>query len=293
MRKNSTLTIMPVMVAILFFIPSQVTADQPYMGGYLRGSVATTNKVLLAVNFVGTDPSQFPSDKWLMGVPSVAGGNGLSVTGWVHQSLVALYNDNDVIWAPQAWSIHEIQYPEDQPEWIYSKWIGRGDHVAFYLRMDISSGNIVYKAYVYQGFLQLERDAPRIYTWSHSTDDDNFLVGRRWRNWKYFKHFQFGVESNEEISETAWKVLNDNPCYYDGTNWRYLPGYSARGANAWITWGSGREWAVGGLTYSGVNKEYSGNDIVAWKRTGTTIGNDKKLWGGSGTVSDTVSKPYQ
>ncbi len=104
MRKNLVLVIMTIMVAMLFFIPSQGMAQQGfYMGGYLYGSVRTTNKVIVDVNFVGTNPGEIPSDKWLGGVASVAGGDGTSPTGWMHQNGVALFNDNDVIWAPQSW----------------------------------------------------------------------------------------------------------------------------------------------------------------------------------------------
>lgn len=123
------------------------------------------------------------------------------------------------------------------------------------------------------------------------------MVGRRWKgwgHWRYYLHFQFGVESNKQISETAWKELNNHASYYDGASWRYLPGITAWGAFSWITWKDGvGVMRVCGSTYVGVNKEYSSNDMVCWKQTGTTIGHETYLWVGSGTVSDTVSKPYQ
>jgi len=56
---------------MLVCIPSQVKADQPYqpyMGGYLKSNVVTSNRVLLAVNYQETNASQIPDGKWLGGV---------------------------------------------------------------------------------------------------------------------------------------------------------------------------------------------------------------------------------
>lgn len=253
----------------------------------MRGSVVTTNRVILDVNFAGTNASQIPDGRWLGGVASVAGGNGLTTTGWVYQNGVALFNDNDVIWAPQAWYNGVIP-----PGRYYSKWVGTGDYVSFYERIDIGSGSLVYRAYVYQDFLQGERDAPTIYSYWHPTNDSNFLVGRRTHLGYPFKHFQFGVESNTRINETAWRELNNHASYYNGTNWLYLPGYVTWGTTSYITWIGTLPYGVGGEVYTGVNEYYAGRDMVCWSYNGTTIPDDSQLWSESGIVSDTVSKPY-
>ncbi|MGC8979761.1 hypothetical protein [Caldisericum sp.] len=51
---------------------------------------------------------------------------------------------------------------------------------------------------------------------------------------------------------------------------------------------------VGSLDYTGANIDTSStyNDSVDWEWSGTTITPDTYLWYGSGSVSDSVSRPY-
>ncbi|MBO8183539.1 MAG: hypothetical protein H0Z28_12260 [Archaeoglobus sp.] len=258
----------------------------PYMAGYFSGSATTTYQVIFDVNFAGTDSSQIPSNKWLGAVLSVAGGSGLTPSGWIYQNGVILYSDNDVNWAPQAWYGSSRIYYQNVP-------IGDGNYVAFYERIDKEPGEIKYRAYVYRDPLQYDRDIPTIYSWDHPTNDNNFIVGTQYHNGKWFKHLQFGVEGNSIISETQWKELNEHIAYYNGYSWRYLPAYVTYGSVAYITWIGDNPYKVGGQTYTGVNLDYSSSDRVKWKYTGSTIRNEVTLWSGNGYVSDSVSKPYQ
>jgi hypothetical protein len=285
MGKNRVLGIVVGLALLLALVAPQVSAG-PYMGGYLKRSVTSSKSVLLDVNYQETDAGEIPDGKWLGGVASVAGADGLAPSGWIYQNGVLLESDNDVIWAPQAW------HGGDEPEEYHDEAVGDGDYIAFYERMDIGSGTIYYRLYRYPTFWHFDNDDPLISEWYHSTDDGNFLVGRQWHVDRYFKHFQFGVESNVTISETEWEVLNDNPCYYDGSDWRYTEGRVCNGTTSWISWEGVYAYRVGGVTHSGVNTKYTSNDQVCWNYSGQTIGDDEQLWSGSGTVSDAVSAPY-
>jgi len=255
MGKKRVLGIVIGLAVVLALVTAQVSAG-PYMGGYLKRSAVASNSVLLDVNYQETDASEIPSGKWLGGVASVAGADGLTPSGWIYQNGVSLFSDNDVIWAPQAW------YGGPPPAEYHDEPAGDGDYVAFYERIDIGSGTVFYRLYAYPDFSHFDNDDPYTYTWYHSTDDGNFLVGRQWHVDRYFKHFQFGVESNVTINETAWEELNDNPCYYDGSGWRYTEGRVCNGTSSWITWEGVYAYRVGGVTYTGVNTKYTSNDQV-------------------------------
>ena len=284
MAKKRILGILVALAVVLAFVAPQVSAG-PYMGGYLKRSAVTSNSVLLSVNYQETDASEIPDGKWLGGVASVAGADGLTPSGWIYQSLVALSSDNDVDWAPQAWH-------GDQLEEYDVRLVGEGDYIAFYERMDIGCGTVYYRLYRYPTFSHFDNDQPLISEFSHSTDDANFLVGRQWHVDRYYKHLQFGVESDSTITNTAWEELNNHPCYHDGSNWRYTEGRVCNGTSSEISWEDGEPYWVGGVTYSGVNTKYTSNDQVCWNYSGQTVGDDEQLWSGSGTVSDVVSQPY-
>jgi len=72
----------------------------PYIGGYLKSDAVTSHRVLAKVDFQGTNAGEIPEGKWLGGVASVAGANGLAPSGWVYQILVTLRHNNDVKWTP-------------------------------------------------------------------------------------------------------------------------------------------------------------------------------------------------
>jgi len=151
---------------------------------------------------------------------------------------------------------------------------------------------IVYKVWVYATSSSLQNDRPDAFgTWNHTASDNNFIVGRQQQTGVWVKHFQFGIESNIAITETNWRVRNINPSYYDGANWRYLPGHVTLGGE--ITWIGIDVYRVGNETYAGVNTYYTQNDQVGWQYTGVTIPDDTQLWSGSGIVSDIVRQPYQ
>jgi len=287
MSRYTALFVIAIVVTVIF-TPSVVAQGQPYMGGYLRDTVRTTGKVLLTVDFKGTDPSQFPSySTWLAGVASIAGAVMETPNGWTYQNSVHLFKDNTVFWAPQAWYRTEQKYS-------YIKHVGYGHYYAFYVRMDMGHDKVIFKCYTYTDYRAWREDLPATSSWNCPTGATNFLVGRRYHNGVYVKHFQFGVESNSRIYTTSWKVLNDNPSYYADGLWRYLPGYVCwgGGGSSAITWDYAGTYCVGGLTYDGVNKDSSSNDMVRWKFTNSTIADDSQLWSGSGTVSDVVTKPY-
>lgn len=105
MVKKRVFAIVISIALMLIFIPSQVSAG-PYMGGYLKHSVVTSNKVLVAVNYQMTQASQIPSSKSLMGVASVAGANGLAPSGWVYQNGVGLRHSNDVYFGTSSLSLY-------------------------------------------------------------------------------------------------------------------------------------------------------------------------------------------
>lgn len=286
MIKRKVLAIIISVALMLVFIPLEAGAG-PYMGGYLKCSVVTPNNVLVSINYQTTQPGQIPSGKWLGGVASVAGASGSAPSGWTYQNVVALFNDNFVYWAPQAW------YGDSQ-QWYHNEvYVGLGDYVAFYERMDIRSGTVYYRLYVYRDDWDWDADEPVLYTWDHSSEESsNFLVGGRSYGGVYFKHFQFGVESNYAITETDWEVLNDQPSYYDGTDWRYTEGRVCWHDSSAITWIGTEGYGIGDANYSGVDTKYTSNDRVCWEYTGQTIGDDSQLWSGSGTVYDDVDTPY-
>jgi hypothetical protein len=288
--KNRILGTVIGLALVLAFVAPQVSAG-PYMGGYLKRSVTTSSSVLLDVDWQETDVSEIPSGKWLMGVVSVAGADGVAPSGWVYQNPVALISDNDVYWAPQAW------YGDERGEYD-ERLVGDGDYVAFYERIDIGSDTVCYRLYAYPDLSHFDNDDPYTYVWSHLTDDGNFLIGNRYHWWNgtnyMIKHFQFGVESNYAITNTAWEELNNNPCYYDGRDWRYSEGRVCNGTSAAITWNeTGVPFGIGGLDYTGVNTTYTSSDEVCWTYSGQTIGDDELLWSGNGTVGDAVSAPYE
>ncbi len=126
---------------------------------------------------------------------------------------------------------------------------------------------------------------------SKTTTDRWLLVGRSTSG--TLKLFQFGVESqNQRVTTTNWKVINDLPCYYTGTNWQYLPAKVAYGPTA-ITSAGGLTGYVGDTNYTGVNLYHTQADEVIWQYTGSTVANGTTLWSGSGTVSDSRTAPYQ
>jgi len=173
MGKKMVLAFALIIAALLVLAPLRVDADQPYMGGYLKRSVVTSNMVLVDVNYQETKASQIPDGKSLGGIASVAGGDGFTPSGWIYQNGVSLLHNNDVIWAPQAWE------GDDEPEEYHQEWAGEADYVAFYERMDIGSSRVVYTLYAYSDFWHWDHDYPETHTWNHSTADNNFLVGRQ------------------------------------------------------------------------------------------------------------------
>jgi hypothetical protein len=284
---RTNLTIVLTFVAIFIILPAQVRADQPYYSGYESGSLTTASKVLFNVDFAGTTSSEIPSSKWLGGVLSVAGANNTSVTGYVYQSLIVLWNNDGVTWAPQAY------YGGSQHHY-YSRSVGSGYYVAFYGRIDIGSGNATYKMYAYPSKEAFNSDQPAIYTWSNATKSQNFVVGTQYYDGFLIKHLQFGVESNERVTETTWYESNSQISYYNGSSWRYNAAYSTFGNTSHITWTpDGLRWLVGGINYDGVNRDFTDANLVTWKYAGSTLSDGTQLWSQTGTVSDRVSRPYQ
>ena len=92
------------LILVLLIIPFKVGLSNSYMGGYFNyNPVISTTKVMVAINYQNTQPSQVPSGNYLGGVLSVAGANdNSSPTGWIFQNGVGLYNNGEVYWAPQG-----------------------------------------------------------------------------------------------------------------------------------------------------------------------------------------------
>jgi len=65
MGKKIVLAFALIIATLLVLSPLRVDADQPYMGGYLKRSVVTSNMVLLSVNYQETNAGEIPSDRWL------------------------------------------------------------------------------------------------------------------------------------------------------------------------------------------------------------------------------------
>jgi hypothetical protein len=87
------------------FVPLQVDAAQPYVGGYFLHGVVKSTSVLLRVDFQRTDTDEAPIFPHFVGpITSVAGSSsGTEPSGVVYQNLVGLRNNNLVTWQPQAW----------------------------------------------------------------------------------------------------------------------------------------------------------------------------------------------
>jgi hypothetical protein len=258
------------------------------LGGYLASS-AVASRAHLAIGFSVANPSLFPTGAWLGGVVSAAGGTagGGVPNEWIYQNGVQLKKDNSVAWAPQAYTQGD--------DW-YGAWrtVGNGAYVAFHVRMDVvGDTKVIYKCYVYPTIQSYMYDSPIIYVTQQPVSlISGFRVGKSLVDGFYFKFFQFGVESNQEITSTPWRVTNKKPCYFANSNWRYCPGYTVLGEVAYITYGSDWKMRVGGETYHGVSPTFVSTDFVEWGYTGTTVADDVQIWSGSGIVSDVVSKPY-
>jgi len=273
-------------IALLIVLAPLPANAGPYIGGYLKSDAVTSHRVLAKIDFLGTNAGKIPEGKWLGGVASVAGANGLAPSGWVYQSLVTLRHNNDVIWTPQAWEGNVLK-------WYHQEDGGEGDYVAFYERMDINNGAVLYLLYAYETSSDVINNTPTvIHSWYNLTDDANSLVGSQLHGGEWFKHFQFGVESNYAITNTAWEELNSDSCYYDGSNWRYVEGRVCWYPSSLITWIGEQNYCIGTANYWGVNKESSWADTVRWKYTGETITDDSLLWSQSGTKFPCPGAPY-
>ena len=126
--------------------------------------------------------------------------------------------------------------------------------------------------YAYPSEEAFNSDQPAIYTWSNATKSQNFVVGAQYHDGFLIKHLQFGVESNERVTETTWYESNSQISYYDGSSWRYNAAYSTCGNTSRVTWTpDGQRWLVGGINYDGVNKDFIDINLVTWKYTGSTL----------------------
>ncbi|WP_156785875.1 hypothetical protein [Caldisericum exile] len=290
---------------LIFVLPSLICAEQaqPYVGGYFNNSFTTTNKVIASISYQSTNPQLIGTNTWLGGVISVAGatGTGNTQTGCIFQNGVALYNNGsttgNINWAPQWWKI-DGTYQIGQSNNIASV-----SYPAFYERMEVSGSNIIYKLYAYPNLSALQYDAPVIYSWSSSAfSSTTFLVGTSTVYINQipvtFKHFQFGVESPNVVNNTNWRALISKVGYYATGGWKFQPAETCLGNGALITYVINGQTLyytkVGSLDYTGANIDTSStyNDSVDWEWSGTTITPDTYLWYGSGSVSDSVSKPY-
>ncbi|MFQ6075580.1 MAG: hypothetical protein ACE5Z5_05540 [Candidatus Bathyarchaeia archaeon] len=209
---------------------------------------------------------------------------------------MALVSNGTVIWAPQAWHADQ-EFP---PIWgPVEKQVGYYDYIAFYSRMDArGDGVIEFKLYVYEDFLDMERDTPVIHSMgSPNFGDNHLLVGESYLGWwplqTHVMHFQFGAESKYLI-QWDWKILEHHASYSITDTWWYKPAKSIHGDKAYITCGATSKARVGGDWYQGVDAVQTSADLVKWQYTEwNTIPNYKVLWSEQGQVSDIVSKPYE
>jgi len=145
-----------------------------------------------------------------------------------------------------------------------------------------------------------ERDSPLIWQWSHETDDSNFLVGNRyhWTHMRWYKFFQFGVESVYNPITATWHELNCHAAYYDydENNWCYSKGAVCWSNYSWITYVGDDRVTVGLENYTGVGLWSAIPDCIWWEMDDPPdpIGHGDILWTQVGIVNDaTVSRPYQ
>jgi len=284
-RKHFYITFL---IITLFCSVSLVSASQYYMGAYFDGTAKTTTKVIFACDYQDTDPNNIPTGGNLIGVLSVNGGYGTTPGEYNYQNPFFLYEDGTVKFIPQYWKIDKMQNSK-----TYT--VGDNDYIFFYGRINFktSTNEIEYKAYVYPDEWSVEHDTPVIKSWTHTAPaaDDNFIVGDPTYDSIHFYSCQVGVEARYLITQTV-KVRCSQFGYADGSYWKYMPALSRQGSTAYISYNGTHVGIVGGSTFTGMNKESTYDDVVTWKRTGTTLDNDVSIWSNSGDIIKNVYVPF-
>lgn len=296
MRPYVAAGIFAMLLTFCMTISAANAALQPYVGGYFKGNKLATGRVIMGANFPILFPDIIPSGHYIGPVLSVAGGRP-AVSGYLYQSFLAAKRDGSITWNPQIWyGTHTTM------EWGVSIGAGRYDYIAWYGEIyGISDGVANFKLFYYTTYTDWRNKSPVIKTATAgiNTYDTTFYVGNEVITFKginyRFNYFQFGVEADIEIGQVdKWDIQTYENAYYDSaTNqWKYLPGYSIEGSKSNVTyWYNATGWLyiikVGGRDYTNVNKYLTSADVVRWRYTGTTIGNEVMLWSSSG-----VTTPY-
>jgi hypothetical protein len=269
------------------------TADQYYMGGYQpSGAVYTTTKVIFDCDFKNVDPSIISSSSNLIAGAWVNGGDGTTPGRYSYENPFFLYRTGQVKWIPQIWRTGTLV------AYVGNINVGYNTYECYYGRMDMVIGEdkVYFKAFIYADELSLQRDTPTTYTYWHViplSEDNNFIAGTQTYDDIQFKHFQIGVESLYRVTQ-EWSVRIGHSGIWKDNAWKYYPCKSIRGDISFICYDPIADLVgrVGGLSYTGVNKQTSSADLVVWKYTGTTLPSYTVLWSQTGTIDQTQATPF-
>lgn len=278
----------------MFFVfgalPTHAVTPQEYVGAYFTNQQATATKAFLENDFSGTNPSIIPSTSWLGSVLSIAGQSSSSPCPCLYQTGFQLYPNNTVQATSQFYGAQSNNPPLGC---IYCAWIKNVGTVSAFdydgeINYKSSCSCIQSSAYVYSTLTQVENNSPNIYRFSgiYTGDVTNpFYYGITTNTSCYaepMQRYQAGLES-PNIGSGAWYV-NQRVAEVYASGWLYQPANSDEGNLSYITCYNGQSYVVGGAQMTGVNVNSAnlGTDSPSWKYTGTTIGQDKSLWTGSG-----------
>jgi hypothetical protein len=254
-----------------------VLGENPYMGVFFNRGGISTDSVICDVGFPSTNGNNFDSGNWIAGVLSVKGWDSGYTSGYVFQNGFALNDDDEVWWAPQFWNSTGGYMVGSNIE------IGDSDYEFFFARMDVDNDNdrIKYRYYSYEDSYDVEHDiCVTVTRYKTNADETNFKAGCVWYGSEITTYLEAGVEANENITETTWYVRNGHFGYYS-SGWKYKRGDAIRGADTY----------VGGDTMN-ADEYSSGAACVTWKKDSTPPATGYDLWTSEGTITQTVSTPF-
>jgi len=263
---------------LIAVVPSAAAGgDQPYLGGYFTNTVRyDTEHVFMECRI--PPGGTIPSGNWLIGVLSVAGVKDGSLSGWVYQVGIGRTDNGQLRWTAQSWDMNQMYSSRSAPLPDAGNWAG------IYLRMDPSS-DYTYRArcWGYKNDLDHLSYYDQGYIW-WNYGEDCFRVGTTSYSGHTFKHFQFGVESHNPITNYNWDCFEYQLGYYYNGLWRYQPAKVCWQGDSDVTWRGDDAVHIGEINYAGVDKYYSYSGRVAWYYNGVrTIPNGSWLWSTSGS----------
>ena len=277
-----TLIIGLIELMIIAVIPSPISANV-YLGGYCTNSPCIdTTHVIMDCRIPPGVP--VPSGNFLAGVLSVAGVKGGSLSGWIYQ-IATLRGPSNLDWDTNSWNMGSIvdAYESSLPD--------AGSWLAIYVRMDMG-GTSSYRnrCWGYKNDTQHLTYYDEVYL-DMNNGEQYFRVGTSTYSGITFKHFQFGVEGVNRITNYTWYCHEYRVGYYTD-RWRYQPAKVTWQINSWITWRGSSGMKVGDSNYDGVNRGPTGSGDVIWKYTGTTVPDGTWLWSTQGLLQTFPSAPF-